>query len=243
MRTSTPSRARNAATASDTSSSSREIEARPDLHDRDRAAEATIHLAKLEPDVAAAQHQEMPRQVVDLQHRAVGEIVDLVETRDVGHRGAAADIDEDLVGTQDVGPDLDLVRRQETRVALVDGAFSSVLSDRSTPLLERPATWSLRALTRFMSTVTPPPPDGEAVVGAAPRRVRGIGAGDQRLGRRAPRIDAGAAEAATLDDRHFHARSRQPPREGRSRLAGADDDGVVVGHAVLLRGCSRQVGA
>src|SRR5260370_8841902 len=35
-------------------------EARADLHDRDLAAAAAVPLAELEPDVAAAQHQQMP---------------------------------------------------------------------------------------------------------------------------------------------------------------------------------------
>src|SRR6266404_451173 len=81
-------------------------EARAYLYDRDLAAEAAIHLSELEPDIAPAQHQEMPRQVVDVQHRAVGEIVDRVQTGDVGHHRPAADIDEDPVGAQDLRADL-----------------------------------------------------------------------------------------------------------------------------------------
>ena len=38
------------------------------------------------------------------------------------------------------------------------------------------------------------PVKGEAILRAAPRRMRGLGAGDQRLGRHAAGIDAGAAE-------------------------------------------------
>src|SRR5262249_12252616 len=73
----------------------------------------------------------------------------------------------------------------------------------------------------------------EAVVRAASRGVDGVGAGDQGLGRRAACVDAGAAEAAALDDGDALARARQAPGERRPRLSGADDDRVVVGHASL----------
>ena len=56
--------------------------------------------------------------------------------------------------------------------------------------------------------------------------MRGIGAGDQRLGRRAAGVDAGAAEQVALDQRDLHAGAGQPAGERRPGLAGADDDRV-----------------
>src|SRR6266404_4149257 len=62
----------------------------------------------------------------------------------------------------------------------------------------------------------------ESVVGTTAREVRGIGARDQSLCRRASCIDAGAAEPIAFDDGDCHARARQPPCERRSGLPGSD---------------------
>ena len=60
--------------------------------------------------------------------------------------------------------------------------------------------------------------------------MRGIGACHQGLGRRAAVVDAGAAETLALGDCDFHAGRRQTPRQKWSRLAGADDDHIEIGH-------------
>ena len=70
----------------------------------------------------------------------------------------------------------------------------------------------------------------DTVVGRAPRDVRGVGAGDQRLGGHAAGVHAGAAEQLALDERDRHAGGRQAARQRRTRLAGADDDGVEAPH-------------
>jgi hypothetical protein len=176
----------------------------------------------------------MPRQEIDVQHRAVGEVVDLVEAGDVGHGGAAADIDEDLVGAEHLRPDRDLVRRHEARLALVDGAVLELLH-RSLDALAGAAGDGVLARLDLLHVDRDLAADGEAVVRAAPGHVHGIGAGDQRLGGRAAGVDAGAAETAALDDRHLHAGSGQPPRERRACLARSNDDGVVHGHDALPR--------
>ena len=71
-------------------------------------------------------------------------------------------------------------------------------------------TVSSRALTAFMSTRDRAAID-DAVIRAAARQMRGIGAGDQRLGRHAAGVDAGAAEQLALDHRDLHAGRGQPP--------------------------------
>jgi hypothetical protein len=70
------------------------------------------------------------------------------------------------------------------------------------------------------------PLEGKAVLGAAPRCVCGIGAGDQRFGRYAAGVDASAAEQLTLDDRNRHAHRCKPSGQRRSGLPGANDDRV-----------------
>ena len=68
-------------TAAETSSSSRRDSRGPISIDRDLAAEAPEHLRELEPDVAAADDHQMSRDEIDVHHRAVGQIVDLIEPR------------------------------------------------------------------------------------------------------------------------------------------------------------------
>jgi hypothetical protein len=66
--------------------------------------------------------------------------------------------------------------------------------------IESATTRSLRALTAFMSTPIGPSMRNAPVAGV-PRDVRGARAGDQRLGRDAAVVDAGAAEMLALDQR------------------------------------------
>ena len=74
-----------------------------------------------------------------------------------------------------------------------------------------------------------------AVLRAAARLVGKARAGDHRLGRGASRVDADAAEVATLDQRHLLARLRQFDREEPAALAGPYHDRVVmlIGHCVF----------
>ena len=45
------------------------------LDDRHLGAEAAVHLREFEPDIAAADDRQMPRQRVEIEDRRVGEIV------------------------------------------------------------------------------------------------------------------------------------------------------------------------
>ena len=110
-------------TAAETSSSSRWIKARPFLNDGHLAAETPVHLREFERNVAAADDDEVTRQDVEIQHRGVGQVVDLVEASHVGHEGAASHIEEDAIGRQQFFSDPDLVRRLKARMGFVDGAI------------------------------------------------------------------------------------------------------------------------
>ena len=154
-----------------------------------------------------------------------------VQARHVGHRCPAADIDEDAVGAEDFGADLDLLGRHEARVAAIDAgvlegrerSFDATVGETDDVVFS-----CLDALHVDLDVSR----GAEAELGAAPRQMHGVGAGDQRLGGRAAGIDAGAAEATALDDRDFHARAGQPAGERRACLPGPDDDRVVVRHPV-----------
>ena len=89
---------------------------------------------------------------------------------------------------------------------------------------------SLRALTRAMSTRTGAV-EHDAEVGGATRDMGGTRARDQRLGRDAADVDAGAADQLALDDRGLAAGIAQPDGQRRAGLPGADDDRIVAfGH-------------
>src|SRR5262249_34552613 len=71
----------------------------------------------------------------------------------------------------------------------------------------------------------------DAVHGRIARYPRCASARDQRLGRNAADVDAGAAEALALDDRGLAARSGQADGQCGPGLATADHDRVeVLGH-------------
>ena len=73
------------------------------LDDGDLGAEAPVHLGELERDVAAADDDEMFRQRVEVEDADVGQVVDVGQTRHVGHDGTAADVEEDLVRLAEPG--------------------------------------------------------------------------------------------------------------------------------------------
>ena len=123
------------------------------------------------------------------------------------------------------------MRRNEARAALVDGAVLQSL-ERS---LDAPGGAARHVILAGLDPlhVHLDLAGSEAIVRATPRHVHRVGARDQRLGRRAAGVDAGAAEAAALDDGDPLACACQPSGEGRPRLSGANDDRIIVGHAVL----------
>ena len=186
------------------------------LDDGHLAAEAPVHLAELQADVAAAEDHQVRGQEVDGHHRGVVEIghgIDAGERRDVG---ATADVDEDLVGREPLVADRHLLRPDEAGVTHVDGdavglaqpfldSLVGDLDDRVLARLDRLHVDPDRAL------------DDDAEVRGPARDVRGAGARDQGLGRDAAVVDAGAAEALALDDRDAPAGLRQAVRQGPAR--------------------------
>src|SRR3954453_22542425 len=60
--------------------------------------------------------------------------------------------------------------------------------------------------------------------------MRRVATRDQRLGRGATSVDAGAAEKLALDDRDFPACGHQPSRQSRTRLSASDDYRIVIRH-------------
>src|SRR5262249_23604531 len=99
-RTSMPSRLRNIGDGGGGIRVLPRNEARRQFDDGDIATEAAIDLREFETDVTAADHDQVRRQGIEREDRAVGEIVDLVEARDIRDERPTSDIDEYPLGLQ-----------------------------------------------------------------------------------------------------------------------------------------------
>ena len=204
-------------------------ETRRGLDDGHFASEAAIELRKFEADIAAAEHDQMRGQKIDVHHRAVGQIGDLVEARDRWNQGPSAYIDEDLIGPEHLIGDLDLLRSDKPGVALIDRASLQRLQG-SLDGRARHASDGILARLHRLHVDAHRPAEGHAIFGGTACKMRRIAARDQRFGRGAASIDAGTAEKFALDDRDFPACSHQPSRQGGTRLSGADDDRIIIRH-------------
>src|SRR5262249_37334374 len=72
-------------------------ELRPLLDDRHAAAEAAVGLRQLQTDIASSEHDQMRRQVIELQRLDVRERAHRLEARNARNGGVRADVDEPVV--------------------------------------------------------------------------------------------------------------------------------------------------
>ncbi len=203
---------------------------RPHFDDGHLGAKAPIDLGELKPDIAAADDHQMLRHALELQNRTVGEVGYLVKARQIGHDRAPADIDEDTRRGQKLRAHPHLLWPLEPGRAL---------ENRAAPHVAQPV---LDALAGVGDNRRRPAPDlahvdtdrliqHDAVVGAAPRQMCSIGAGDQRLGRHAARVDTGAAKLVALDQGDLHSARGEAAGERGSRLPRPDHDRIEIpGH-------------
>ena len=75
-----------------------------ELDDRDVAAEAAEHLAELEPEVVAAEDDQVLRHLLEVHDVAVGQVLDLVEAGNRQDARAGAGVDEDACRCVSVSP-------------------------------------------------------------------------------------------------------------------------------------------
>src|SRR5207244_10865717 len=68
--------------------------------------------------------------------------------------------------------------------------------------------------------------NGDAVLGGAPRQMRGVGARHQGFGWNATGVDTCATEQLSFYDSDFHPSFGEAGSERRSSLAGANDERV-----------------
>jgi hypothetical protein len=69
------------------------------LHDRHAAAQPPKQLAELQPDVAAAENEQMLRHRIQLHDRGRVQVRHGVDAFEPGHAGPRTSVDEDQIGT------------------------------------------------------------------------------------------------------------------------------------------------
>src|SRR5262249_24951817 len=84
------------------------------------AAETAIHLSKLKADVAAPEDNEMRGKKIDIHHRAVGQVRNLVEAGDRGNRCARANVEKDVIRGELRAIHCHFLFRNEATVALIN---------------------------------------------------------------------------------------------------------------------------
>jgi len=198
------------------------------LDDGDLGAEAAVHLAKLDADVTAADDDEVFGEGVEREEACVGEEGDFVNAGEVGDGGAAAYVEEDLFGFEDVVAYADFVGSFEGGGAGVDGDFFV----RAEGLFDTVAGVGDDGIAAGVDgfDIDGEGADCDAVLGGALDLAGSVGAGDHGLGGSAAGVDAGAAEEVALDEGYGLSGGGEAGGEGWAGLAGSDDDGVVCGH-------------
>lgn len=87
------------------------------LNHGDAAAEAPVHLSKLQTDVTTANNDQVFGQEIDFHHAGVGQVIDVPQTRHVRYASASAEVNEYLVGLQEIIVDTYGSRTLETGFA------------------------------------------------------------------------------------------------------------------------------
>jgi len=214
------------------------------LHHRHTAAEASEHLREFQTDVAATNDDEVRRDDVEVHHRDVRQVGNLIHPRYGGFRGTTADIEKDAVRLQSLQADRKLRSPDEASMPRIDGdAFQSCH-----PLLDAAARVTddlVLARLHALHVHARPGVQHDAIVDRSCGCACGIRAGDHRFGRRAAVVDARPAEPVLFDDCDAPACSGKPRGEGGTGLPGADDDRVKDGGAAHANrsGMTRQVGS
>ena len=72
----------------------------PSLTNRAASDVGLEHLAEFQTDVAAANDDQVFGQGIDIHDARIGEVIDMFQTRNVGYVSPRADVDEDLVRSQ-----------------------------------------------------------------------------------------------------------------------------------------------
>ena len=210
------------------------------LDDGHAAAEAAERLRQLEAHVAAAQDDQVFRELVQLQGLDVGQRASLREAGGVVDPGTRPGVDDDGLAAERPGParverDLDRLRRDEAPVAH-DELRAALPVLRQVHLDQ--SVDHLPLAVADGGHVDLPVAAGDPELGAAAEIVGDLGAVDDVLARQAGDVGARPADIPPLDDRRaLPLRGQRPGQELAGRPAAQDDHVVFLGlrHVFLLR--------
>ena len=156
-----PSPLRMRCISSAMSASSRPISRGTVLDDRHAAAEAPIRLRHFDADIAAAEHDQMRRRVVEIQRLDMRERIAPRQARNIRNRRMRADIDHHLIAAERaraavVELHLDGLRRDEPSAAHDQlGAARLHTPARETRLRVRPCRACARGPSPYRSATAP----------------------------------------------------------------------------------------
>ena len=197
------------------------------MYDRHRASEAAKHLAELDPDIAAAEDDEVLGDGVELHQGSRRQKPDIRETVYIRDRGLRAGIDEEpRSGELELVSDYDAARVRKTRFAKdqLDVLFSleTFAASAAEEVYDGALALPNAVELDVHSTGT------HAVVTCTTGQVSHPRARNHRLGWGAAVDDAGAADSVVaLDDGCLLSGFGERFGQRFARLAGSDDDGVV----------------
>ena len=198
--------------------------------DRHATAEAAIGLRHFDADIAAAQHDQVRRQIVEFQRLDMGQRAGRFEARNIRNGGMRADIDDDLVAGEQAGAaivqgDLDGLRADEAAAAHDEfGAAALVGAQVEFDL----AIDHVLLAAAHLAHVGLDRVRHRAELRGVPDEMGDPRAPEFVLGRQAGDGGARAADPAALDDGNLFAGTAQMPGELLSALAAAEDDDVEV---------------
>ncbi|CAM3386767.1 hypothetical protein SARU107417_07980 [Salinibacter ruber] len=204
------------------------------IDNRHLRPEPPEHLPELEPDVPAAEDEQVARHRAQLHDGGRGQEVYRIEPVDGRNGGTGAGVDHNAVRREGAGPavigvaverNLHGVRIDEPAVALneVQGVFFFDAASASRPKHADDVALALADRLQVDTHVA----GLHAVVPGAAGEVGHAGAGDHGLGGRAAPVDTRAPHVPPFEEGDVVAGFGDGAGEGPAALTGADDDEVV----------------
>ncbi|HEY3584518.1 MAG TPA: hypothetical protein VGL90_09080, partial [Casimicrobiaceae bacterium] len=213
-------------------------EMRAGVNDGDACAHPTIELAHLQPDVAAADHQQMARQFVMIQPVIGVDEPNVVDAVDRRHATAGSGIENDLRRVDPIASDIDpepiAFAPGEAGVTANEAWVAARLGELAIEVSDRLRDDAFRACENA-GEVDIDRRDAHAVITAAAREMGDTGGSQHGLRWRAAEVHARPAKTPALGERHAPAGPRRRVRQRRSRLATPHDHEVVMRSPVCHR--------
>ena len=169
----------------------------------------------------------MPRREIEIHHRRIGEVIHLIQPGNARDGSTGTNVDKNLIPRQHRVPRADFPIRTELRLRFINRAVRRASQPLLNAGLGGPRYFVL-ACFHTLHIDADRPGDVHSEIARASRQICHAGAGHQCFSRDTARVHAGAAEAMPLDYRYPLPCFREFYRERRSRLAGPDDDRVVM---------------